>query len=589
VSSVVYAEIVGSSIETNATYIDKDLMRAIPGSRFSSPPPTWTVPLTWTACLQLRGTFYDRLEIGPRLREWAEAAKARVDASLALRPAVDGPPTEIPPPPGWNLRPLQRADVAWLHSVDGRGVLMNPTGSGKTASVLTWMRTMIFDNVLVVCPPIMKEVWADEARVWYPELEPVVVKGTAGERRRLIEEVGQYGGLCIMNFEAMRLHTRLAAFGATRLTDAEKRPKDLNEWTWDCVVVDEAHRMADPKAKQTRACWAVGRDAKHRVAMTATPTTKGLDTLWPILHFADPVEHPSKSKFTDRYATVSTNFWGGLTVGAVRPEMEEEFQAVIEPRTRRLPKEVALPQLPPVVRVQRNVEMSDQQAAAYDQMARLCLAEVAAGDVVTATSTAAQYTRLGQFASSYARLDTRPDGETSVELMLPSSKIDALLEDLRDWRAQEEAVAVFATSRRLLELTSEVLDRKKIKHAIIKGGQKEIERHEQIEAFQRGDVDVILVVIAAGGVGITLTRARIGAFIQRSWSRVDDTQAEGRFHRIGSEVHDSVVRVDYVTPGTVEVGQLDVLEAKDSLMQQVLRDKELIRKMVLGERIKETI
>jgi SNF2 family DNA or RNA helicase len=338
----------------------------------------------------------------------------------------------------------------------------------------------------------------------------------------------------------------------------------------------------------------VSREAEHRVAMTATPTTKGLDTLWPILNFVEPDEHSNKSKFVERYAEAKLDFWGGVTIGAVRTGMEREFQDMTDPITRRLPKEVALPQLPPVVRMVRWIPMNDSQALAYRQMAKLSMAEVDAQDVVVATSTAAQYTRLGQFASSYARLQEHPpkaDGtevKPSVELMLPSSKVDALLDDLRDWLAQEEAVAVFATSRRLIELTSEVLTKKKVRHSVIKGGQKEIERHEQIESFQRGEVDVILVVIAAGGVGITLSRARIGAFLQRSWSKVDDQQAEGRFHRIGSEIHDSVIRVDYITPETVEVGQLDILASKDEMMQQVLRDKELIKKMMLGERIKET-
>jgi SNF2 family DNA or RNA helicase len=305
-----------------------------------------------------------------------------------------------------------------------------------------------------------------------------------------------------------------------------------------------------------------------------------------VLHFADPTSHPSRAKFVERYATTETNFWGGVTVGAVRPEMEREFTEVIKPITRRLPKELVLPQLPELVPITRLVEMTPEQRRAYDEMAERCLAQVAESQVVVATSTAAQYTRLGQLASSYATVEVGPDGSESVELRLPSSKIDALLEDLHDWLAQEEAVAVFATSRRLIELTSQVLSKKKIAHSVVKGGQKEIERYEEIEAFQKGKVDVILVVVAAGGTGITLTRARIGAVLQRSWSRVDDLQMEGRWNRIGSEIHESTLRVDYVAPGTVEVGQLDVLALKDRGMQQVLRDRELIERMVKGDRMK---
>lgn len=587
----IYAEVVGNGIELSSTYRDKELMRAIPGSRFHSPPPIWTVPLSWAACKQLRGTFGDRLELGPALVEWATSELAdRIQASLDLRDKYDSTRPLLLPPPAGTLFPYQLADVHWMLTA-GSGLLMNPVGSGKTISVLTWMRNLALDKVVLICPAAMKMVWADEARIWYPELEPIVVKGSAKERRDLIEEAGTYGGLCIINFESVRTHTRLAPYGQVNLSAAEKTTKDFNRFQWDAVIVDEAHRLADPKSKQTRACWAIGHDpfVKYRWALTATPTTKGLDTLWSPLHFTDPVEWPARSKFVDRYCTVATNFWGGVTIGAVKPDMEEEFLQIFKPRSRRLPKDIVLPQLPPLIPIKRMLDMDKEQAEAYRQMAELSLAEVEAGEVLVATSSAARYTRLGQFASSFARLEPKGDGTYSVELALPSNKIAAFLDDLEDWLVQEESVIVFATSRRLIELLSTILVKKKIKHAKIVGGQKEMERHEQKAMFQDGEVPVILVVIQAGGSGITLTRGRIMAFLQRSWSRVDDQQAEGRGHRIGSEIHESVIRVDYISRGTTDVGQLDVLASKDDIMQQVLRDKETIKAMILGQHLPDHV
>lgn len=586
-SGVLYAERVGDSIELNATYSDKDLARAIPGSRFHTPPPVWTVPLSWAACQQLRGTFRDRLQIGPELRAWAEKElESRVTLALRFREEATGGAIPLKPPGGLKLRPFQESDVRWMLAA-GSGLLMNPVGSGKTVTVLTWMRNMGIESALVVCPAAMRLVWEAECCLWYPEMPPIPIIGTAGERRKLINEVRDYGGLAIVGFEALRTHSRLAPYGQVRLSEAEKTPKDLNFVDFELVVVDEAHRLKDPKSKWTRAAWAVGQGTtvEHRWGLTATPQTKGLDTVWSALHFADPIEWPSRTKFIDRYCQSSLNFWGGMTVGALKPEMEQEFLAIFDPRTRRLPKEVVLPQLPPVVRILKELDMTKEQAAAYKQMAEDSLAQVASEGVVVATSTAAKYTRLGQFASSFARVEDRGAGETSVELELPSNKITAFLEDLDDWLAQDESVVAFATSRRLINLLSEVLTRKKIAHSVVVGGQSDIVRYEEIQRFQRKEVPVILVVIAAGGSGITLTTARIGAFLQRSWSKVDDAQAEGRFHRIGSEQHESVIRVDYVSKATVDIGQLDVLQAKEDMAQVILRDKETIAKMMTGRHV----
>lgn len=583
----VYAEKVGESIELSATYNDKELARSIPGSHFHTPPPLWTVPLSWAACQQLRGSFGDGLEVGPELHAWAiDELENRVRRALFLRGEALGGPIPLAPPAGLKLRPFQESDVRWMLAA-GSGLLMNPVGAGKTISMLTWMRNMGVERGLVICPAAMRLVWEAEACIWYPEIPPIPIIGTAAQRRKLIQEVRDYGGLAIVGFESLRAHSRLAPYGQVRLSVAEKTAKDLNFVDFDTVVVDEAHRLKDPKAKQTRVAWAMGQGkaVEHRWGLTATPQTKGLDTIWSALHFVNPIEWPSRSKFIDRYCQSSLNFWGGLTVGALRPEMEKEFFAIFDPRSRRLPKEVVLPQLPPVVRILKELDMTKEQEEAYNQMAELSLAQVLADDVIVATSTAAQYTRLGQFASSYASVMDRGEGKTSVELELPSNKIAAFLDDLDDWLEQEESVAVFALSRRLINLLSDVLTKKKIPHSLIVGGQSDITRFEEKEKFQRREVSVVLVVIAAGGAGITLTSARIGAFLQRSWSRVDDIQAEGRIHRIGSEQHESILRVDYVSKGTVDIGQLDVLQSKEDMSQRTLRDKETIAKMMTGRHI----
>jgi SNF2 family DNA or RNA helicase len=591
VSRLIYAEKVGETIELNATYADKELARSIPGSLYH--PPMWNLPLTWAACRQLRWTFFERLQVGPELKAWAQSHFDEVvSKAMALRDEIDGGPIPLRPPGGRKLRTFQESDVRWMLAA-GSGMLMNPVGSGKTPSAVTWMRNNALERALVICPAAMRLVWRDEILAWYPELEPIPIIGTLGERRKLIEEVADYGGVAIVGMESLRTHSRLAPFGQVALTAAEKKPKELNLINWQAVIFDEAHRLADAKSKQTRASWAVAEGAAHRWGLTATPQTKGLDTLWAVLHFVDPDMWPSKTKFVDRYAQSSLDFAGFVTIGALRPEMEKEFYEIFDPGSRRLPKEIVLPMLPDCIPVIRELDMGPEQAKAYKQMAELSIAQVRDAEVIVSANTAARHTRMGQFASSMAYVERRPvkrrdTGEEEVrefvELEMPSNKIAAFMGDLHDWLAQEEAVIAFMTSRRLLEVLSEEMKKKKIKHSKVVGGQKDIERYEEIQRFQNGETDVILVVIAAGGTGITLTRGRIGAFLQRSWSNVEDQQALGRFNRIGSERHESTMRVDYLSLGTIDMGQFyDVLPGKEDMLQKVLRDAETIERLYRGD------
>jgi SNF2 family DNA or RNA helicase len=124
----------------------------------------------------------------------------------------------------------------------------------------------------------------------------------------------------------------------------------------------------------------------------------------------------------------------------------------------------------------------------------------------------------------------------------------------------------------------------KIKHGLITGDQNELERDNAITAFQSGRTQFILCTVQAGGVGITLSRGSIMAFLQRSWSLLDQTQAENRCQRPGAEdFSSSILKIDYVTPGSVEEAVIRRLEGKGENLENIVRDADAIRKMLLGE------
>lgn len=242
-----------------------------------------------------------------------------------------------------------------------------------------------------------------------------------------------------------------------------------------------------------------------------------------------------------------------------------------------MPKSVVLPQLPPIVKEVRYTEMSTKQRKAYDQMADRQIAELESGNFLIARNPMSQIIRMVQYAGSM--IEELADGSGNYRRIDPSNKIDQLLDDLEDIK---EPVVVFAVSRQLIDMTSRRLEAKEIPHSIIKGGQSVDNRQNQIDAFQNGHVDVILVVIAAGGTGINLHRSRVGIWMERPFSNVDHEQSIGRIHRIGSEKFDSVVVIDYITPDSIEERIIEILETKKEYLEDVVRDKDAIRKLLGG-------
>lgn len=603
----VFVELEDNHIIINAEWRLKEICRALPGARWDSDRNVWRIPVSWTGCLSLRSTFGQQLEIGPKLAEWANNEKAsRIDPCNILREV------EAIEEGDQDLFPHQRAGVEWLVK-SKRGLLADEPGLGKTAQAIRALKKLKENGeevfpALIVCPNTLKTNWEREFDRWWPGVDVQVIKGSATQRRKAFDHEAQ---VYVINWESLRTHSRLVSYGSialahctecgghdSKITPArcEVHNRELNNIPFKAVVADEIHRSKDPKSKQTRALWSASGKAEIRFALTGTPIANDVVDLWPILHWLDEKEWPSKTKWIDRYVNTFPNAFGALMVLGLKPAMEAEFFAGINPRMRRMLKTKVLPWLPEVINDRRDVEMGAKQEKAYRQMLENMMAmlestpehllesgELQEGDysedLLVATNPMVQMGRLIQFASAYGQIQVTETGEKMI-LSDPSCKVEALMDDIDNGDFGDDSVAVCAVSRQLIELLSAQMTKAGIRHGLITGAQNEYERQQAIDDFQSGRTKWILFTAQAGGVGVTLTAARRLVMLQRPWSLVDYKQALDRVHRIGSEIHDSIIITDYVTEGTVEEKVIDTLGAKDYNFQQIVKDKEQLLKLL---------
>ena len=576
----------GKNVIIHTEWRFKELCKSIPGSKWDPKEQQWRVPTSWATCLALRSTFRDDLVIGPRLTEWAGQ-----EVSTRINPANQLRELEVIED-GFNedLFPHQRAGVKFL-AVARRALLADEPGLGKTAQAIRALKELqdrgedVFP-ALIVCPNTLKKNWKREFERWWPGVDVEVIKGSATQRRKIFEESAD---VYVINWESLRSHSRLSGYGSIALAKCpecgghddrvsenrcEVHLRELNTIDFKAVIADEIHRSKEPKSKQTRALWAATGDADIRFALTGTPIANNVLDMWSILHWLSPDEWPSKTRWIDRMINTMMNAFGGMMVLGVKPHMEQEFYAAINPRMRRMLKQKVLPWLPEMMFERKDVEMSTKQKKAYDQMRDLMIAELEDGESVTAPSPLTQTIRLLQFASSFAELTVdESTGESKVTLIGPSCKVDAVMDDIKNGDFGDDSVAVCAVSRQLIDLLSAEMTKEKIPHGLITGAQSEDERQQAVDDFQAGKIKWILFTAQAGGVGITLTAARRLIMLQRPWSLVDHKQALDRVHRIGSEIHDSIIISDYVTEGTIEERVIQVLETKADNFEQIVRDK----------------
>jgi SNF2 family DNA or RNA helicase len=583
--------------------VDLYLIEQLPGVRHDKKRSgnglnVHTAPCTWATWMALQGVFYDQLpQMGPQLsawlnREWTE----RVEPCLSLRGTTD---VFRDPATPWDdqLFGFQRAGAAFL-GLAKTALLGDEMGAGKTVTLIATVRRLAaygIDVFPVCCivPNSTKRPWKRHWEKWFPGVKVSVVGGSAAERRKALEVEAD---IYVIHWEAVRLHSRLSPYGSIRLktcTDCDRKKgdpnlktarcethvKELNRIPFRTVIADEAHLMANPESKQTRAVWSVmhGKQVEYRYASTGTPIGNHPGNLWPIMHGLHPGEYPTNESFRVRYCLITWSFSGEMVVAGINPNTRTEFFGFFDSRFRRMPKALVLPQLPPMLFEARDCPMTKAQTTAYKQMEKHLMAEVNEGsELIVAKNNLAKNTRLLQFASATCELvfDGPEDKIGHVVMREPSPKIDEML------RVIEEAaspVVICAESRKLIDLASSRLDKEKILHHSLVGGLTDDVRDAMLTDFQQGRVPILLFTMKAGGTGLNMTAADKLIRMDRSWSMLINYQTINRFHRIGSEIHQACTVIDLVAPGTKEERQFTVLGQKMARLEEITRDKLTMR------------
>lgn len=94
-----------------------------------------------------------------------------------------------------------------------------------------------------------------------------------------------------------------------------------------------------------------------------------------------------------------------------------------------------------------------------------------------------------------------------------------------------------------------------------------VERQDKIDAFQEGDLNTLVLNMQSGGVGITLTAATKGIYVQFPYSAIHWKQSQKRVHRIGSKLPVQIVKV--MIAGSIDEEVFSVLEDRVTNIERV--------------------
>lgn len=442
-----------------------------------------------------------------------------------------------------NLFPFQQTAVDFF-DIQRSVLCADEMGTGKsyigTARDLR-IRTKFRGKTLVVATMSTLDMWR---RIF--EAEGLKVRVINPKKRELLFH--QEADVYVVHWAALQQR------GGHWLTP------DLLEVQFMHVIADEVHHAQNRNAQQTIGLKRI--KTVFKTGLSGTPITNTPDKLWSILNWLYPKDFPSYWKFYGRFVDFEIDPAGGYRKIKGPKNVPLLHEKINSYYLRRLKEEV-LPDLPDKYYTEIHLDLTEKQQKAYDEMRQHMITWLDDAPLV-APVVVAQLQRLQQFACAYAKLIPQADGSMQVQLTEPSSKLDALMELIES----QSQIVVFSQFRQMIDLLTVRLKKKGIEYSKITGKVPQFLRQREVDRFQRGDSQVFMGTIAAGGEGITLTAASCVAFLDRDWSPANNSQAEDRLHRMGQQ--NAVQVVDFLARGTVDLGRRTKLEVKREWLRQLL-------------------
>jgi superfamily II DNA or RNA helicase len=419
-----------------------------------------------------------------------------------------------------TLREYQIEGFEWLSRLAHWGVgacLADDMGLGKTIQALALLVNRAPEGAaLVLAPTSVCLNWESESRRFAPTLNPRIFG--SGDRTEFIHSLQPFD-LAICSYTLFQQEAEL-------LTSVE----------WNTVILDEAQAIKNMATKRSQAAMQL--KANLRIATTGTPVENRLDELWNLFRFLNPGLLGSHKSFTERFGTPIERD-GDKNARSL-------LKKLIRPFMLRRTKSQVLQELPPRTDILQRVELSTEETALYEALRRKAVDTLQSGDEqgegVRQIRILAEIMRLRR-ACCNPKLVMPNSG-------IGSSKLAAFREIVDELRDNGHRALVFSQFVDHLSLVRASLDADGISYRYLDGSTAPKARQEQVAAFQRGEGELFLISLKAGGVGLNLTAADYVIHLDPWWNPAVEDQASDRAHRIGQLRPVTVYRL--VAANTIE-------------------------------------
>lgn len=441
------------------------------------------------------------------------------------------------------LHPYQQEGVNWLgflHEWGFHGLLADEMGLGKTVQLLAFFSILPRSlPILVVMPTSLLFNWRRELEKFLPHESVYVHSGK--ERAIRPEDLGSRS-IILTSYALLRLDAPL-----------------LQSLEFSCLILDEAQTIKNPESQVAKAAFQLR--SKMRIAVTGTPIENRWEDLWSLFQFLMPDLLGDRKEFAAKMLAAQVD-------GRYLQALKKKIRPFILRRT----KEIVADQLPEKEEQLVWVEMSDSQRNLYEEWltkTRTGLIKKVESDGLSAhrMEVLEAILRLRQICCHPLLVDASVKGDP-LEL---SAKMDRLVADLQAIVEEGHKVLVYSQFTEMLHLIEAQVQERGWSYVYLDGSTKD--RETVCQKFQEDpSVQIFLVSLKAGGVGLNLTAADYVLLFDPWWNEAVERQAIDRAHRIGRKK--SVIARRYITALSIEEKILALKEIKTSIGRSLMDEQQ---------------
>lgn len=440
-----------------------------------------------------------------------------------------------------NLHGYQRAAVDHIITHPYSGLFLD-CGLGKTVSALTAVNRLMNEylevaKVLVIAPKrVAEDTWTTECAKWehLRHLRVSKVLGTEKQRKAALREDADLYVINRENVVWLVAHYQGA-------------------WPFDMLIIDELSSFKSAKAARFKALRQVRPMTERVVGLTGTPAPNGLIDLWPQLYLLDMGERLEKTITAYRSKYFRPGRTNGQVVFDYKPNAGSDeiiYKKISDICISMKAKDYL--SLPDLIEVPQDIHLPPAKKKQYDEFEKEQVLSLQDEGDISAVSAAALSNKLSQYANGAIYDEDKQVHE------LHEVKLDALEEIVE--AANGQPVLVFYAFK---HDAARILKR-------LKGyGAKQIDGAEDIAAWNRGEIPVMLAHPASAGHGLNLQKGgHIMVWFSLPWSLELYMQANARLHRQGQS--QPVRSYKLIAKGTIDEDIAAALDKKSDKQEALM-------------------